>query len=367
MPSKALGVRGAAVTPRGAVPAIDQRPTPPDAIARADLHWFRSCGLSWLVPYSASCAVEPPGARRLPDTRGSSTNTEGCRPQPRRPKNPAMRPLLLTLALTRASVVDILSRDAPPGELLVAFPIATDDGRQLGDLEFYEKDAAVDTVAAYCSKNDLPSWFRKMLAAKVCERTLEADKSLLEKLPVCWRTRALYYEESIQAPDKDRSYPGKLEVWEDEDPTKAVEYFLLQAEKEILKNRTTWDAQHERWEKNRTKNVELVVETEHVARRRAERDKALKQISELDWLLDNHTLSEPMRVPNGWFRKALVDHVCSLPGLSCEGRRKPLPELPITVDGSDKPRGVVRMFEGDKLRINQSFTAPSCVHSTPST
>ena len=57
-----------------------------------------------------------------------------------------------------------------------------------------------------------------------------------------------------------------------------------------------------------------------------------------------------MRVPNGWFRKALIDHVCSLPGLSCEGRRKPLPELPITVDGSDKPRGVVRMFEGDEVR-----------------
>ena len=268
--------------------------------------------------------------------------------------HPAMRPVLLTLALTRASVVDILSRDEPKGELLVAFPIATDDGRQLGDLEFYEKDAAVDTVAAYCSQNELPSWFRKMLAAKVCGRTLEADKDLLNKLPVCWRTRALYYEESIQAPDKDRSYPGKLEVWEDEDPTKAVEYFLLQAEKEILKNRTKWDAQHERWEKNRTKNVELVVETEHVARRRGERDKALKQISELDWLLDNHTLSEPMRVPNGWFRKALVDHVCSLPGLSCEGRRKPLPELPITVDGSDKPRGVVRMFEGCERRRNHS-------------
>ena len=55
--------------------------------------------------------------------------------------------LLTIVALTRASVVDILSRDAPQGELLVAFPIATDDGRQLGDLEFYEKDAAVDTVA----------------------------------------------------------------------------------------------------------------------------------------------------------------------------------------------------------------------------
>ena len=261
-----------------------------------------------------------------------------------------MRLLLTIVALTRASVVDILSRDQPKGELLVAFPIATDDGRQLGDLEFYEKDAAVDAVAAYCAKNELPSWFRKMLAAKVCERTLEADKDLLSKLPVCWRTRALYYEESIQAPDQDRSYPGKLEVWEDEDPTKAVEYFLLQAEKEILKNRTKWDAEHERWEKNRTRNVELVVETEHIARRRAERDKALKQISELDWLLDNHTLSEPMRVPNGWFRKALIDHVCSLPGLSCEGRRKPLPELPITVDGSDKPRGVVRMFEGDEVR-----------------
>ena len=119
------------------------------------------------------------------------------------------RQLLTIVALTRASVVDILSRDAPQGELLVAFPIATDDGRQLGDLEFYEKDAAVDAVAAYCSKHDLPSWFRKMLAAKVCERTLEADKSLLEKLPVCWRTRALYYAESIQAPDKDRSYPWR--------------------------------------------------------------------------------------------------------------------------------------------------------------
>ena len=272
--------------------------------------------------------------------------------------------LLTIVALTKASVVDILSRDAPQGELLVAFPIATDDGRQLGDLEFYEKDAAVDAVAAYCSKNELPSWFRKMLAAKVCERTLEADKDLLEKLPVCWRTRALYYEESIQAPDKDRSYPGKLEVWEDEDPTKAVEYFLLQAEKEILKNRTKWDAEHERWEKNRTRNVELVVETEHVARRRSERDKALKQISELDWLLDNHTLSEPMRVPNGWFRKALIDHVCSLPGLSCEGRRKPLPELPITVDGSDKPRGVVRMFEGDEVR-DSAWTGHSNLTRSP--
>ena len=97
------------------------------------------------------------------------------------------------------------------------------------------------------------------------------------------------------------------------------------------------------------------METENVARRRVERDKALKQISELDWLLDNHTLSEPMRVPNGWFRKALIDHVCSLPGLSCEGRRKPLPELPITVDGSDKPRGVVRMFEGAERCRNHAY------------
>ena len=80
-----------------------------------------------------------------------------------------MRLLLTIVALTRASVVDILSRDAPQGELLVAFPIATDDGRQLGDLEFYAKDAAVDAVAAYCAKNELPSWFRKMLAAKVCD------------------------------------------------------------------------------------------------------------------------------------------------------------------------------------------------------
>ena len=143
-----------------------------------------------------------------------------------------------------------------------------------------------------------------------------------------------------------------------------MEYFLLQAEKEILKNRTKWDAEHERWEKNRTRKVELVVETEHVARRRSERDKALKQISELDWLLDNHTLSEPMRVPNGWFRKALIDHVCSLPGLSCEGRRKPLPELPITVDGSDKPRGVVRMFEGDEVR-DSAWTGHSNLTRSP--
>ena len=110
----------------------------------------------------------------------------------------------------------------------------------------------------------------------------------------------MFYEEAIQAPDADRNYPGKLEVWEDEDPTKAVELFLLKAEKEILKNRTTWDAQHERWEKNRTKNVALAQETQDIARRRGERDKALIQINELDWLLDNHTLSEPMRVPTGW-------------------------------------------------------------------
>jgi hypothetical protein len=55
-----------------------------------------------------------------------------------------------------------------------------------------------------------------------------------------------------------------------------------------------------------------------------------------------------MRVPTGWFRKALVDHVCSLPGLKCLGRRQPLPELPITVDDSDKPKGILRMFEGDE-------------------
>ena len=58
--------------------------------------------------------------------------------------------LLTIIALTQASVVDILSRDQPKGELLVAFPIATDDGRQLGDREFYEQDAALDTVAAHC-------------------------------------------------------------------------------------------------------------------------------------------------------------------------------------------------------------------------
>ena len=74
--------------------------------------------------------------------------------------------LLTIIALTRASVVDILSRDAPQGELLVAFPIATDDGRQLGDLEFYEKDAAVDTVPRTARQNDLPSWFRKMLSPR---------------------------------------------------------------------------------------------------------------------------------------------------------------------------------------------------------
>ena len=49
-----------------------------------------------------------------------------------------------------------------------------------------------------------------------------------------------------------------------------------------------------------------------------------------------------------WFRTALLEHVCGLPGLSCEGRRKPPPELSITVDGSGKPRGVVRPYEGDE-------------------
>ena len=162
-----------------------------------------------------------------------------------------MRLLLTIVALTRASVVDILSRDQPKGELLVAFPIATDDGRQLGDLEFYEKDAAVDTVAAYCAKNKLPSWFRKMLAAKVCERTLEADKSLLRS----YRSAGARARCTTQKASRRQIKIDLIQVSWRSGRTKILpkpsSTSCCKRRRKYFKNRTKWDAQHERWEKNR--------------------------------------------------------------------------------------------------------------------
>ena len=77
---------------------------------------------------------------------------------------------------------------------------------------------------------------------------------------LCTRRRALFYSQKISTPhDNSQNYPGELTIWEDEEPASAVELFLAAAEKEILKNRTKWDAQQERWEKNRTKNLNLAA------------------------------------------------------------------------------------------------------------
>ncbi|KAH8055206.1 hypothetical protein JL721_10311 [Aureococcus anophagefferens] len=105
---------------------------------------------------------------------------------------------------------------------------------------------------------------------------------------------------------------------EDEAPAASVELFAA-AEKEITKNRTKWDKQHEAWEKNRTKNAAFAAEHAGVARKKDDRDRASER-STSSTGLDNHTLSEPMRPPAGWFRAALLEH----------------------------PRGVVRPYEGDE-------------------
>ena len=248
-----------------------------------------------------------------------------------------------------SSVVEILQRREAAaagafGEPLAAIPIGTEDGGVAGDVKIYEGEEPVDAIAAFCVEAQLEPWFRKAITERVCAG---GD---FEALPPCARKRAVFFASEISVPDdpEGRTYPGKLVVMEDEAPAASVELFLAAAEKEINKNRTKWDKQHEAWEKNRTKNAAFAVEHAGVARKKDDRDQALREIDELDWLLDNHTLSEPMRPPSGWFRTALLEHVCGLPGLSCEGRRKPLPELPITVDGSGKPRGVVRPYEGDE-------------------
>ena len=248
-----------------------------------------------------------------------------------------------------SSVVEILQRREAAaagafGEPLAAIPIGTEDGGVAGDVKIYEGEEPVDAIAAFCVEAQLEPWFRKAITERVCAG---GD---FEALPPCARKRAVFFASEISVPDdpEGRTYPGKLVVMEDEAPAASVELFLAAAEKEINKNRTKWDKQHEAWEKNRTKNAAFAVEHAGVARKKDDRDQALREIDELDWLLDNHTLSEPMRPPAGWFRTALLEHVCGLPGLSCGGRRKPLPELPITVDGSGKPRGVVRPYEGDE-------------------
>ncbi|KAH8091098.1 hypothetical protein JL720_5979 [Aureococcus anophagefferens] len=266
-----------------------------------------------------------------------------------------MRPALLcALAMLcgctgDSSVVEILQRREAAaagafGEPLAAIPIGTEDGGVAGDVKIYEGEEPVDAIAAFCVEAQLEPWFRKAITERVCAG---GD---FEALPPCARKRAVFFASEISVPDdpEGRTYPGKLVVMEDEAPAASVELFLAAAEKEITKNRTKWDKQHEAWEKNRTKNAAFAAEHAGVARKKDDRDRALREIDELDWLLDNHTLSEPMRPPAGWFRAALLEHVCGLPGLSCEGRRKPLPELPITVDGSGKPRGVVRPYEGDE-------------------
>jgi hypothetical protein len=266
-----------------------------------------------------------------------------------------MRPALLcALAMLwgctgDSSVVEILQRREAAaagafGEPLAAIPIGTEDGGVAGDVKIYEGEEPVDAIAAFCVEAELEPWFRKAIAERVCAG---GD---FGAPPPCARRRAVFFASEISVPDdpEGRTYPGKLVVMEDEAPAASVELFLAAAEKEIAKNRTKWDKQHEAWERNRTKNAAFAVEHAGVARKKDDRDRALREIDELDWLLDNHTLSEPMRPPAGWFRTALLEHVCGLPGLSCEGRRKPLPELPITVDGSGKPRGVVRPYEGDE-------------------
>lgn len=253
--------------------------------------------------------------------------------------------LMIAVACRASSVVEILSRgDAAPGEAIAEIPVGTEDGSVSGVVSLYAGDEPSDAVAAFCHTYALPPWFRKAIVEKVCGGSYGENV-------VCGRRRALLYESAIQTPDDPTvNYPGKLTVWEDEAPAAAVELFLAAAEKEILKNRTAWDAEHDLWAFNRTENLDVVAASAGLARRKEDRERALGEISELDWLLENHTRSEPMRIPEGWFRKALLDHACGLPGLDC-AQGRPLPELPITLDGSAKPRGVIRMFEGASRAI----------------
>ena len=196
----------------------------------------------------------------------------------------------------------------------------------------------------FCVEHGFPGWFRKAITERVCKGELEGD--LAARVPPCGRLRAILYSSRLQClEDPDKEYPGELTIMEDEEPASAVELYLSRVEKEIRTNRSAWDKQQDAWEKNRTTNAALAGDLAGVARRKDARDRALREIDELDWLLANHTLSEPMRVPGGHFRNALLAHVCGLPSISCEGRKRPLPELPITLDGGGGKQGRKRVIQ----------------------
>lgn len=238
------------------------------------------------------------------------------------------------------SVVELLQSGRHRRSVVASVPVVSQEGREVGILEVEEGDEAADAVGAFCFEHDLPSWFQRAMIDSVCASYAS-----------CGRKRTLVFEAPVMSPNGDLELPpGPFQLWNDEDPIAAMESFLSKAEQLVKKNRTTWESHQKSLLSQVKKQEEVAAEHEGSARGKPKRDAALQRIEELEKLLQTHALIDPPRfLVVTWFRDRLVEHVCALRGVRCATGKRPLPDIPISLDGSAAPLGIVRAYEGDEV------------------
>lgn len=230
------------------------------------------------------------------------------------------------------SVVEILA--GPRRTPVFSVPVVAEDGRDVGTLAIEDGDEPADAVAAFCREHGLPTWFRKTMVDSVC-----ASKT-------CGRKRGLVFEAPIAAPS-GMELPITLQVWDDEDPIRAMEKYLTEAELLVKRNRSAWERTHKALTKEHTKFLDGAKSLEGSARARPKRDSALAKAAVVAAKIEDHAKTEPPNfVVEAWFRNALVDHVCGLRGVQCE-RPQALPELPVVLQDRGLV-GAIRAYEGDE-------------------
>lgn len=237
------------------------------------------------------------------------------------------------------SVVDLVA-DHERHMVVASLPVVNQDGAQVGVLEIEQGDEPADSIAAFCVVHQLPRWFQTAMVDSVCASHA-----------ACGRKRALVFEAPVMSPNGDAELPpGPLRLWDDEEPIAAMEAYLSQAEQLVKANRTGWEARHRSLLKERERHLKLATELEGSARGAGRRTGALAKAADVDAKLAAHGAEEPPRFEvSSWFRDRLVGHVCGLAGTRCAAGKRPLPDIPISIDGSGAPIGIIRAYEGDEV------------------
>ncbi|KAJ1458468.1 hypothetical protein M885DRAFT_614323 [Pelagophyceae sp. CCMP2097] len=138
--------------------------------------------------------------------------------------------LWLAARCSAASVAEVLRRRLDAAAVAHRIAVDGDGGARLGFLELHADDEVADAAYAFGFRHGLDAVSRQALVKAVCEGNYDTDKATLKPgagKPRCTRTAAVLYENVVKSPVDGQPIPGRLRVWEAQQPEDAVAAFLF--------------------------------------------------------------------------------------------------------------------------------------------